>query len=280
MASHPVFGGRNRGPAELLHRCFARLVDPEGDGSILFAPLVIVAADRTPASVCLTGVLDATAAAAAVDRIAVWDGPTLGRSLDASGVDRLHRELARHRLVVVDHADEVGGRARQRGLATLLDALHASGTATCVSLAAHPMLARSLEPRLVSRLTAGLLVVLPDAPPEPDPAAAAAPRRPARLSRIFATVARQQECSLADLYGPSRCRAIAAARSLAMYVARVVTHSSFHAIGAACGGRDHTTAMHAMKVVGRRMAGDTAFAAEVGRIVRRLAAPAAMARRR
>lgn len=271
MASITVNDARDRGgPGELLTRSFGQLIGLEADAAVPFAPLVIVAADRTPASAWLATFLEAEPAATPVASIALWDGPALGRAIAARGATPLHEELARHRVVVIDRIDAVGGPERQRAVAGLLDALQASGTAICVSLATHPAAAESLEPHLASRLLGGLLVVLPDAPLPPVEADPGSTRRPASLGRVFATVARHQECSVADLCGPSRCRSIAAARSLAMYVARVVTGKSFHAIGAACGGRDHTTVMHGVKVATRRLTHDAAFAGDVGRLVQRL----------
>jgi hypothetical protein len=278
MASPSVIDARDRGGAgELLTHSFSQLMRLGTDAAIPFAPLVIVAADRTPASDCLAAFLEAESMAIPLDHIAIWDGPTLGRTLAARGGDRLLEHLTRHRLVVIDHIDDVGGTDRQRAVVGLFDALHRSGTATCVSLATHPSMARSLAHQLASRLSGGLLVVLPDAQRGRATNQWRSSRRPVTLTRIFTAVSRHEECSVADLYGPSRCRAIAAARSLAMYVARVVTQKSFHAIGAACGGRDHTTAMHAMKVVTRRMTRDAAFAGDVSRLVDRFAGPAPLA---
>lgn len=275
MPSQSVIDARDRGgTGDFLTHGFSRLLRRAADVPIPFAPLVIVAADRTPASACLARFLEAEAPAIPLDQIAIWDGPTLGRALAARGVDRLHAHLSRHRLVVIDSIDDVGGPDRQRAVVGLFDALHKSGTASCVSLSTHPAMAQSLAHQLASRLSGGLLVVLPEAPQGTATAQSRSSRRPVTLARIFTTVSRHEECSVADLSGPSRCRAIAAARSLAMYVARVVTHTSFQAIGAACGGRDHTTVMHAVKVVTRRMTRDAAFAGDVRRLLDRFAAPA------
>jgi len=278
MAPTPVIDAHLRGgPRELLASGFTQLMGRGAALAVPFAPLVIVAADRTPASDCLAAFLEAEASATPLDHIAIWDGATLGRTLAARGVTQLQEHLARHRLVVIDHLDDVGGPDRQQAVVGLLDALHRSGTATCVSLASHPATARSLEQQLASRLSGGLLVVLPDAPRKrtiPQPCSS---RRVATLARIFAVVSRHEECSVAELCGPSRCRCLVAARSLAMYVARVVTHASFHAIGVACGGRDHTTVMHAVRAVTRRMARDAAYASDVRRLVNRFADPAPVA---
>jgi hypothetical protein len=87
---------------------------------------------------------------------------------------------------------------------------------------------------------------------------------------VFRVAARHHELDVDDLLGPSRRRAVASARSLAMYLARLLTPKSLYAIGSACGGRDHTTVMHGVRVAERRIAGDTAFAADVARLVANL----------
>jgi chromosomal replication initiator protein len=46
------------------------------------------------------------------------------------------------------------------------------------------------------------------------------------------------------LLGPRRTKKIALARQEAMYLARESTEASLPQIGAALGGRDHTTVMH------------------------------------
>ncbi|MGH9153845.1 MAG: helix-turn-helix domain-containing protein [Acidimicrobiales bacterium] len=57
------------------------------------------------------------------------------------------------------------------------------------------------------------------------------------------------------LCGPSRVRHAVEARHVAAYVLREVAGLSYPAIGRALGGRDHTTAMHAVARVRVRMDG-------------------------
>jgi chromosomal replication initiator protein len=52
---------------------------------------------------------------------------------------------------------------------------------------------------------------------------------------------------------------IALARQVAMYLSRSLTDSSLKVIGAAFGGRDHSTVIHACDLISRRMAADPAF---------------------
>jgi hypothetical protein len=84
-------------------------------------------------------------------------------------------------------------------------------------------------------------------------------------------VARHHDMTVADLVGPSRRRAAVNARCIAMYLARHLTAASFYTIGRVCGGRDHTTVMHGVRVVERRLTRDPACAAEVARLAAGLA---------
>lgn len=55
---------------------------------------------------------------------------------------------------------------------------------------------------------------------------------------------------------PSRIRDHAWPRQIAMYLTRELTKRSLPCIGNAFGGRDHTTVIHAIKVVKQRMRDD------------------------
>ena len=265
----PIDGGHRGEPNGLLAHAFSHLLGDQAADDPAYEPLVVIAADRTPASTWLASFLDAASTRAAVERIAVCHGPALGRMLGTVNSGRLQADLALHRLVVIDHADEVEGAEQQRSLVNLLDALRARGVATCVSVATHPAATATLDPRLASRLAAGLLVMAPASAASAPSCVPRPKRRPVSIQRVMAAVAVHLECPLADLLGPSRCRSIADARSMAMYVARMASGRSYHAIGAACGGRDHTTVLHAVRVVQRRMAHDAAYAEEVSRLVHR-----------
>ncbi|MFQ5411931.1 MAG: helix-turn-helix domain-containing protein, partial [Phycisphaerae bacterium] len=64
---------------------------------------------------------------------------------------------------------------------------------------------------------------------------------------------------LSDLQGRRRNRSIALPRQVCMYLARCLTHHSLEEIGGFFGGRDHTTVLHANKLIGRRRETDPAF---------------------
>ncbi|MEN0021082.1 MAG: chromosomal replication initiator protein DnaA [Planctomycetota bacterium] len=61
---------------------------------------------------------------------------------------------------------------------------------------------------------------------------------------------------LSDLQSKKRHRSIAQPRQMCMYFARKLTRHSLEEIGGYFGGRDHTTVMHACKVVEERSEGD------------------------
>ncbi len=73
-------------------------------------------------------------------------------------------------------------------------------------------------------------------------------------TRIIAKTAEYFELSEDDLTGPSRSRTLVTARQIAMYLCREMTDLSLPKIGAAFGGRDHTTVMHAYRKVRQLMA--------------------------
>ncbi|HET7486511.1 MAG TPA: helix-turn-helix domain-containing protein [Acidimicrobiales bacterium] len=71
----------------------------------------------------------------------------------------------------------------------------------------------------------------------------------ADVEALLRQVARACGVGPEQLCGPSRARQVVHARHVAMYVLRDVGQLSYPAIGAALGGRDHTTAMRAVERV-------------------------------
>ena len=80
---------------------------------------------------------------------------------------------------------------------------------------------------------------------------------------------------LADLQSKKRHKSIALPRQVCMYLARQKTRYSLEEIGGYFGGRDHTTAMHAIKTVGELRQNDAQFAGQVERIEASLIPPQA-----
>jgi hypothetical protein len=224
-------------------------------------PLVIISAADAAASAVIEEGMAAGGQAAAHDVI-VRSGRDLDRDIAAAlageRLGRLGDVLSAGRLVVVDRIDGVRGSAHRQALVRLIDASTKAGTTWCVSV---PRLEDAeLGGPLASRLAGGMVVATPP-PPTPAPAGAMP-----SLARIVRAAARLHDVSVAALSGPGRSRPVAAARCLAMHLARRLTGSSFRTIGAALGGRDHTTILHGVRVCEGRIAADHGYAADVERL--------------
>jgi chromosomal replication initiator protein len=83
------------------------------------------------------------------------------------------------------------------------------------------------------------------------PGAGAAEQLDARTvcRQVCNLTARQFGLTAGEIRGRSRCKSVAEARAVAMYVARDLTGASYGKIGKQFGGRDHTTVLHACKKV-------------------------------
>jgi len=203
------------------------------------------------------------------DVATIWDGRSLGRTiarvLAKDHLDRLAAAFLARPLAVIDDVERLGCPTIQSAFVHLFDTATAHGIALCLSVPRHPAALDALEPNVVSRLTGGLVVRPRSATAQARSSSCLSPS--VSLARVLRAVARHHDLDVATLVGPSRRRAIAEARSLAIYVARAVTGRSLQAIGAACGGRDHTTALHATRTQAARIAADPAVAADVERII-------------
>jgi chromosomal replication initiator protein len=76
------------------------------------------------------------------------------------------------------------------------------------------------------------------------------------IERIQDTVCEHFSLTREELLSGSRAARVAWPRQLAMYLSREHTEASLPAIGAAFGGRNHTTVMHAVKRTEERMSAD------------------------
>ncbi len=76
--------------------------------------------------------------------------------------------------------------------------------------------------------------------------------------------------SVDDLCGSSRSRVLVTARQIAMYLCRELTDLSLPKIGAAFGGRDHTTVMHADRKIRTMMAERRAIYNQVTELTNRI----------
>ena len=86
------------------------------------------------------------------------------------------------------------------------------------------------------------------------------------LQQIIDLVTDFYNIKLSDLQSKRRQKSIAVPRQVSMYLARKRTRFSLEQIGGYFGGRDHTTVMHAVKVIEQRLARDPSFAREVAQI--------------
>jgi chromosomal replication initiator protein len=83
--------------------------------------------------------------------------------------------------------------------------------------------------------------------------------REVRVQDIMNIVTHRYDVKLSDLQGRRRSRSIAFPRQVCMYLARQYTHHSLEEIGGFFGGRDHTTVLHANKLIANRKATDLGF---------------------
>jgi chromosomal replication initiator protein len=86
------------------------------------------------------------------------------------------------------------------------------------------------------------------------------------IADVAQAVAERFNVRVGALRGPSRRASITAARHVAMHVARMLTGSSFAAIGEYFGGRDPATVRYACKTAAARIAADPGLAAVVATI--------------
>jgi len=212
-------------------------------------------------------------------REVLWDGRSLARELTAAlsqnTIDRLHERFVSARLIVIDAVEQITAWDAQRALAHLFDAATDARTVFVATLRIHPIACTSLEPSLASRLAGGLVVSMP--PPgttryDLEGRAEGAGRGPS-LRRVIGATARCRGLTAADLIGPARCRQVSLARGMAMYLARRLTPESLQAIGAAFGGRDHTTVLHGIRVTERRRSRDPGIAGEIDQLIHSLMRP-------
>ena len=94
--------------------------------------------------------------------------------------------------------------------------------------------------------------------------------RKVTIEEIQRRVAEHFNIKQADMQSPRRARQVARPRQVAMYLAKQLTTRSLPEIGRKCGGRDHTTVMHAVKKVEELCAADAAFLEDVELLKRML----------
>lgn len=90
------------------------------------------------------------------------------------------------------------------------------------------------------------------------------------IENIQKTVADYFKMRTAELISQRRTRSLARPRQMAMALTKELTNHSLPEIGAAFGGRDHTTVMHACRKVKELMESDSAFSEDFKNLMRTL----------
>ena len=93
------------------------------------------------------------------------------------------------------------------------------------------------------------------------------------IQNIISSVTEFYRIRLTDLQSKHRQRSITLPRQICMYLARRLTRYSLEEIGGYFGGRDHTTVMHANKIVEARRLGDPEFDAVLRSLEERIKNP-------
>jgi chromosomal replication initiator protein len=97
--------------------------------------------------------------------------------------------------------------------------------------------------------------------------------QPVRIQDIMNLIAEHFGVKLSDLQGRRRSRAIALPRHIGMYLARRHTSHSLAEIGGFFGGRDHTTVLHAEKLISGRRQSDATLSSQLDRLEATLREP-------
>ena len=95
-------------------------------------------------------------------------------------------------------------------------------------------------------------------------------RRTASLEDIFKAAASYHQLSMDDLLSKRRTKAVVRARQIAMYLAREETEASYPKIGAALGGRNHSTVVYGYRKIAGAVQADETLRLEVDAIRRQL----------
>lgn len=90
--------------------------------------------------------------------------------------------------------------------------------------------------------------------------------------KVIEKVASYYDLKSDDITGPKRGREIVVPRQIAMYIMRHELNLSFPKIASACGGRDHTTAMHSVVKMEKQIEHDEMLREEIQQVADRVLA--------
>jgi chromosomal replication initiator protein len=82
---------------------------------------------------------------------------------------------------------------------------------------------------------------------------------PEGIDSIQKTVARYYKLKVSDLKSPKRVKTLAEPRQIAMYLCKKISKASYPEIGSKFGGKDHSTVIHAVKKIEKRIEQDVEF---------------------
>lgn len=91
--------------------------------------------------------------------------------------------------------------------------------------------------------------------------------QPITIAAIQKATAERYHIRLIEMVSQRRARSVARPRQVAMYLAKELTPCSLPMIGRHFGGRDHTTVMHACRVVPELMQRDRSLTEDVALII-------------
>ena len=97
-------------------------------------------------------------------------------------------------------------------------------------------------------------------------------QRPLQISDILEMISTHYGIRIPELLGRKRTRSLSHPRQIGMYLARKLTPLSLEEIGMHFGGRDHSTVLHAERVIEDIRARDKAMAETLTVLTRRLLA--------
>ena len=100
----------------------------------------------------------------------------------------------------------------------------------------------------------------------------ARPSRPLQISDILHAVSEHFGIRLSELLSRKRSRSVAFPRQVGMYLARKLTPLSLQEIGGHFGGRDHSTVLHAERVISLKQQRDKPTAEILSHLTRGLLA--------
>lgn len=225
--------GKNSTQEEFLHTI---------DSLISRGKRVVVAADRPPQA--LDGVDQRLLSRLSMGLVA---------DIQSAGLE-LRRDILQHRIANIPHQDvsedvvEFLARTISRNLRELEGGLNK--LLAYAQLTGRPITKELAEEQLSDILSAC--------------------RRRITIDEIQRTVCEYYRLDRNEMSSKRRARAVARPRQVAMYLAKVMTPRSYPEIGRKFGGRDHSTVIHAVKLVEQLRGEDTEMDNDVRMLLRQL----------